>query len=601
MAARKLASLMAGLALALGAQGNAAAESADDNQPAPAPTPAPAEAGDRWFIPPIRWWGSSTYDLRHEGGGGGPAVDSRLVSTQLSAATFLWQPWFAQVTGGLGLVTSSVESGESQRGNTLTGNGRLQLLPLSRFPFEAWFDRNDSRTDSRGEAVLFGSQYVSTRWGLTQRYSPPAGDMHYLASYEHAGRTQALGGEDSFDALQMDLTGQRDAHSYQVNGRMTRNESSDGLLDNDFKGVVGRHAWRPDERLSVETLANLSWTGGEVAGAPLDSRFMQLNSFAVWRPDEQWLVSGGAHLFDLLTDTGGTSAQAGSLAFNGGATYQWTRHTRFNGTVSLSRNTTDAGDSLASSQNLGLSHQPDPVPLGGYTYQWFTSAGVGNRTGPDASRHLNAQVAHSLDRSFELSPGTAFSLGFQQNLSGDADTRASHVTRLSHNASATWSRGQEGGNAYVRLSVGDSRNLGGTREVFQLLNLQASLSRASGGRASWNGNLTLQATRQVTQDVPDGGFDLSGSGDLTYMNTRFFGINRLRFTSQFKVNDTRFSDRNSGQLEPVSRNRESQSWDNRLEYAIGRTTLSAGLRYARVEGEARYLLMLKLTRYFGDL
>jgi hypothetical protein len=420
-------------------------------------------------------------------------------------------------------------------------------------------------------------------------------------SFEHATRTLALGGEDSFNALQLDLTGQRDVHSFQVNGRATRNDSSDGALDSSFTGVLGRHTWRPDDRLSVESLANVNRVGGEVAGTSLDSRFLQLNSFAIWRPDDRWLVSGGGSLFDLVTDTGAASGQARSLALNAGATFQWTRHTRFNGTASLTRNDTTAGGGLASSQNLGVSHQPDPIPLGRYTYQWFSSAGVGNRTGSDASRHLNAQLAHSLDRSFELSPTSTFSLGFQQNLAGDTDTVAGSITRIGHNASATWTSGKDGTNAYVRVSAGDSRSLGGAREVFQLMNLQASLNRASGGRSSWNGNLTLQATRQVTVDTPGNGFDLSASGDLTYMNTRFFGINRLRFISQFKVSDTRFSDSNSGQLEPISRNRESHSWDNRLEYAIGRTTLSAGLRYAQVEGEARYLLQLKLTRFFGDL
>ena len=79
------------------------------------------------------------------------------------------------------------------------------------------------------------------------------------------------------------------------------------------------------------------------------------------------------------------------------------------------------------------------------------------------------------------------------------------------------------------------------------------------------------------------------------------GVNRLRFISQFKVTDTRFSDRNSGQLEALSRNQESLSWDNRLEYTIGRTLLSAGFRAAQVQGEARYLLQLRLTRFFGAL
>jgi hypothetical protein len=496
------------------------------------------------------------------------------------------------------LVTSALDTETSQQADTLTGSGRLYLLPMSRFPFEAWFDRNDSRS----EAVLLDSQFVSTRWGLTQRYSPATGNTHYLATYEHAGQTRDDGGEDAFDALQLDVNGQRDLHSYQLNGRFTRNDGSG--LDNSFEGLLGRHTWRRDDALSVETLANLNWVsngsdGG--GGSQTDSRFLQVNSFAIWRPNEKWLISGGGRVFDLLTENGTASNQAQSIAANAGASYQWSRLTRFNGTISLAQTENAGNAGLSSSQSLGVSHQPDPIPFGRYSYQWFTSAAVSNRTGEDASQHLSGQLSHSVDRSFELSSASSISLNLQQSLSGDVDSVASSANRIGHNVSLTWSRGKDGTTAYIRASGSDSRNLGGAEEVFQLLNLQASLTQISGSRSSWNGNFTLQGTRQITPDAPDGGFDVAASGDLSYLNTRFFGINRLRFISQYKVNDTRFSNRNSGQLEAISRNQESRSWENRMEYAIGRTNLSLGLRLAEVEGEARYLLQLKLTRFFGDL
>jgi hypothetical protein len=602
----KASPLAIGLALALGMQPRAAAQSFDAADPEPEPVVAPsAKPSEHWVMPPIRWWGSASYDIRRETASGGADIDSRLISTQINAATFIWQPWFAQVTGGLGLVSSTVQTDHEQSAETITGNARLYLLPLSRFPFEAWFERNDSRTGNGGEGLLFDSQFVSTRWGLTQRYTPLTGDTHYLATYEHATQTQANGGEDRFEALQLDMNRQRGANSFQVNGRVTRNSSSDGKLDNSFEGITGRHTWRPDDTLSVETLASLNSVGDDSAGSAgsrIGSRFLQVNSFAIWRPDEKWLISGGGRIFDLLTETGAASSEARSLAANAGASYQWTRHTRFNGTFSLAKNEGIGNGAISTSQSLGVNHQPDSIPLGRFSYQWFTSAGVSNRTGgSDASRHVNAQIAHSVDRSFELSPASTLSINLQQNLSGDMDSATSTTALVGHNASVTWSRGKDGTSAYVRASASDSRSLSGAREVFQLLNLQASLNQISGSRSSWNGNLTLQGTRQVTPDAPDGGFDFNASGDLTYQNSRFFGINRLRFISQFKVNDTRFSERNSGQLEAISRNRESRSWDNRLEYAIGRTNLSLGLRFAEVEGEARYLLQLKLTRFFGDL
>ncbi len=605
---RVATSLLIGLALIFGTTKPASAQSPDAGAVAPElsepalsePDTPPTESGQqkqRWVIPPIRLWGSASYDMRREDGSG-VALDSTLLTTQLSASTFLWQPWFAQVSGSLGLVTSALDTETSQQADTLTGSGRLYLLPMSRFPFEAWFDRNDSRS----EAVLLDSQFVSTRWGLTQRYSPATGNTHYLATYEHAGQTRDDGGEDAFDALQLDVNGQRDLHSYQLNGRFTRNDGSG--LDNSFEGLLGRHTWRRDDALSVETLANLNWVsngsdGG--GGSQTDSRFLQVNSFAIWRPNEKWLISGGGRVFDLLTENGTASNQAQSIAANAGASYQWSRLTRFNGTISLAQTENAGNAGLSSSQSLGVSHQPDPIPFGRYSYQWFTSAAVSNRTGEDASQHLSGQLSHSVDRSFELSSASSISLNLQQSLSGDVDSVASSANRIGHNVSLTWSRGKDGTTAYIRASGSDSRNLGGAEEVFQLLNLQASLTQISGSRSSWNGNFTLQGTRQITPDAPDGGFDVAASGDLSYLNTRFFGINRLRFISQYKVNDTRFSNRNSGQLEAISRNQESRSWENRMEYAIGRTNLSLGLRLAEVEGEARYLLQLKLTRFFGDL
>ncbi len=612
--------LLISLALIFGATKTASAQSPDAGADAPElsepalsepDTPA-TESGQpkqRWVIPPIRLWGSASYDIRREDGSGA-ALDSTLLTTQLSASTFLWQPWFAQVSGSLGLVTSALDAQTSQQADTLTGSGRLYLLPMSRFPFEAWFDRNDSRS----EAVLLDSQFVSTRWGLTQRYSPAAGNTHYLATYEHAGQTRDDGSEDAFDALQLDVNGQHDTHSYQVNGRFTRNDGRG--LDNSFEGLLGRHTWRRDDALSVETLANLNWVSNGSdgsdgsngsngssgsGGTQTDSRFLQVNSFAILRPNEKWLISGGGRVFDLLTENGTASNQAQSIAANAGASYQWSRLTRFNGILSLAQTENAGNAGLSSSQSLGVSHQPDPIPFGRYSYQWFTSAVVSNRTGDDASHHLSAQLSHSLDRSFAWSAATSITLNLQQSLSADVDSVASNANRIGHNVALTWSRGKEGATAYIRASGSDSRNLGGAEEVFQLLNLQASLTQVSGNRSSWNGNLTLQGTRQITPDTPDGGFDVAASGDLSYLNTRFFGINRLRFISQYKVNDTRFSNRNSGQLEAISRNQESRSWENRMEYAIGRTNLSLGLRLAEVEGEARYLLQLKLTRFFGDL
>lgn len=565
--------------------------------PAAPPETGEEEAETRLVLPPIRWWGSFTYDLRQEGAEGKEAQRTQLLLTQLNAATFIWAPWIAQVTAGLTLVNGMGGAQDDAQSDMVVGNGRLHLLPMSRFPFEAWFEH----TDSRVETALLGDHYSTTRWGMNQRYSNAAGDLSLYASYDHADTERADGRSDTFQGAQFDLSLPRGEHDYLINGRIVRNDSQDGRIDNAFEGLNGKHTWRPDERLSVETLASLNHMADATVGG-LDSRFLQVSTLGIWRPDEKWLVTGNGRLFDLSSDSGQAESEARALAANLGASYLWRPETRLNATLSLARTDSGGASAVTGAQTLGLTHQPNPIVWDRYSYLWFAAATAANRTGGDDSgRRLALQIGHSLDRSFELWPASTLTLGAQQSLSSDIDSARDTVTRVGHGLSATWSLGGESGSAYVRISASDARGGSGPKDEFQLVNLQASLNYASGARSSWNGNLTVQGTRQRTEREPDKDFDFNASGDLTYQHSRFLGVPRLRYVSQLRLNDTRYSQRNSGQLEPISRNQETYSWENRLDYAIGRATLSLGLRAAEVQGEAQYLLQLKLTRFFGDL
>jgi hypothetical protein len=142
----------------------------------------------------------------------------------------------------------------------------------------------------------------------------------------------------------------------------------------------------------------------------------------------------------------------------------------------------------------------------------------------------------------------------------------------------------------IRLSASDSRTVSGRRESFQLINLQASSNLPTGEYSSWTGNLTIQGVRQefaiigntAALGIPsdnaneEHGWVTTSGGSLTYQHQRIFGIRRLRFVSDLRLN--------SQALLPLlggPQDQETAAWENRLDYSIGRTQLRLNVLIAR--------------------
>ncbi len=554
----------------------------------------------RYVMPPIRYWGLVSYDMRYLTIEEQEPTIEHYLNASINAETFIWQPWFATVSGGLGFLKSTTEYEDGDLGSdSIYGNARLIVFPVSRFPFEAHYDRTDSRTD----AANLGTQYISTRYGFTQRYTPVGGDTNYLAIYEHADQERSDGITDSFDGYELAINKRFGPHYLDLNGRYTVNDSSDGAIDNTYQGLALRHTYVPNANWNVENLLNYTDTSESNNVSDVQTRFLQFNDFWSYRSDDyKWYVSGGFRAFQQEGETGPGRTESLSLNAYAGANYQYDRFTRVSGSVNISQ--TDSGNisRMDSNQNLGVNYQPDVIPLGNIQYQWFAAASVSNRMGDtDTGQHATLQVGHSFDRGFDLAPGSRLSFNFSQFLSGDADTLADSVSRIGNSASINWSMGRGESSAFVRFSASDSRTLKGPEDTFQLLNFQANLSKVQTRTSSWTGNITMQATRNITVDNPNADFSTSSSGDLTYLNWRWLGIRRLQFQSQLLFNENNILQTNSGSLTPATRDQQTFGWENRVDYSIGRSTVSLSARIAEVNGRAQNLLQLRLLRQFGDL
>ena len=214
--------------------------------------------------------------------------------------------------------------------------------------------------------------------------------------------------------------------------------------------------------------------------------------------------------------------------------------------------------------------------------------------------------------SLAMSLGQTLSLGYSHgNGSDNAATQGTALERglsrsLLHSASLTWNRSGTEGSAFARLSLSDARQLDGERSRFQLINFQISGNLEIDRYSSWSGDLSVQRIFQrslTSTPLPDDpfGFDRqiahNASGEVSYRHNRAFSVPRLRFVSRLRVSGDRQSLRSA--LASIS-DRETLSWENRLDYQVGRLESGVLMRFGESDGVWRRTLTLRVQRNFGE-
>lgn len=545
--------------------------------------------------------GSIGYDTQRQTIGADKYMTQSLnTNVNATANSFIWQPWFARVSGGLGLGfnTTSTEAGSANgttagksSNNIVTGNAVLSLLPSSRFPFEARFDRSDSRQNSSLGAA--SSAYQTTRYGLTQRYRPLSGGANYMVSYVHDLWESANLDENKQDTFRAETTQQFANQTLRISGDSTRNEQPRTNQSTLTNNLVSQHSYRPDTSLSVESLANMAKANYRLTQGGHDFSYMQLSSSAYWRSTEKpFNVNGGVRLSDYSNTTNTTITKTRNANANVGANYDWSKHIRLNGSGNVNVADNGGNQTVSTNQNVGVTYQPDAIALGAFNYTRSIASSVSNNTDSlGGAQHFSLSPSHGLNRKIGLGKGT-LGMNLNQSVSFDVDTRSASTSILTHTGSLSWGLSEGRKTTLVHLSANDSRAMGGTPYSFQMINLQASLNENLSRNATWGGNLTAQVVRQETATTPTLTTTTS-SADLSYRHQRAFNVPRLRFTSELRI----FGD----SLVPVLATpdkEETLSWENRFDYAIGRLQLRASARLAEVNKIKQSLYWFSVNRQF---
>ena len=570
-----------------------------------------------WRLAPIRWGGNFGLNLRLSGGTDQPRRFQDVEIANIQGRSHIWQPWFAQVSAGLGLVSTldragsgagstggSTIAGTRNTSTTTAGNLGLLMFPVSRFPFQFTYDV----TDSRASGELTGNDFQSRRLGLRQNYRPLKGNINYVVNYDRSALNSAAFGTDTVSALNGGVTHSWNTQNVDVNASRTSNTRSNTGESSLISRLNARHAYRPDGTLSLDTQA--SYSGSDLhllsSGLAADtrSRFLQLNSVGTWRPEENHPLHlvGSARLFQNSFSSGNSDSDSSSLSGNIAANYRWTPQTTIYGSFGLVRATSGIGDTLLTSQAAGINYTPDAINVGAYKYTWYAGGNVANQTGggEGARNNLGSNIGHNLTRGILLKGSATLSLSAGQSYSLNRDSVASLAQTLSHTATVALRTSPTlNSNAYVSATAADSRTYGMNENAFQIINIQTSGQIQFGRYSYGSANLTVQGTRQFTSAVPASGFIFNTSGNLTYNHTRAFDVPLLRYTLLYSGNQNQFQSRLLGDSN-APREQISHSVEQRLDYNIGRIELRLSARIARMDNRDDWLVFFSLNRRIGE-
>lgn len=543
------------------------------------------------------------------------------VNYSLGAESFFWQPWFALVSGNLGVdingsKTRSSDNSLTSGGTLLDGDAALDMLKYSRFPFRAHV--YDSKQHATGNTAGINSDFRSSGYDLSQAYQTRNGSVDSSASYIYNknGRI-SFGTEEIRKQLQFDLTATPiTRQTLRVTGAFK--DINHPLKGNTLKAdsVVANHVYQPNSSFGIASLLNLirnSYTLNPANSTPQQNDYnsQQFSSYASWRPIGNPLtVTSSLRLFkSVSSDINNLPIGFNDTNFNLGANYAWSTLLRAYGSVNVedsnNTQTVSTAAALAAQKVFG---ELDTVNLGGFIYTRDVSASLGtatvtrsspnlggpNKTSTTSGQNLGLNLGHQLNKNSNLSNGLLRTILYQR-YSEVLSTRHSPVSRLNSGVSLSWSLSEGRENTRMSFRLQDSRYLTGIQNFSQLVNLQATRNVRLLNHQSLSGNLTIQSSRSSYRGITSP-FYTTPNAALAYGNQRLFKVRNLSFTSTLNI--SAMSIASSQNLSENINGTARATWDNKLDYFIGRVRVKLYSTISEVNNGLQTSLYFNVLRSF---
>lgn len=580
-----------------------------------------------WGIPPIRWGGSLGYSLQQSSSSTGTRATSQAWLANMNASSYIYAPWLATVSGRFGVVSglSGSSSGDTagqeseQKNSSLVGGGEINVLSSSRFPFQAYVDRSDSRASGN----LVSQDYVNTRFGLRQNYRAEDGLTTAAGQIDHSTITSSSNGGDTVTAMSGSVSTDIGTvkNSVSANYSLGKREKT-GEKANLF-GLSSSHNVSFEDNINLSgnfSYVDNSLTTGTGSGGLTSSqaKYLQVNTFGTWMPEFEELeelplsLSGSLRYAMLSNEFGGQGGESQNIGGNFNAQYRFSNNFSTGANIGLNyMASTGSAAMLLTTVGSNLSYNGDTLKFGNFSYNWNAggSANWQSAAGTSPSNYyLGLQAGHSLGRYLSISERETVSVSLSQNVNTLQNQNLGASNSLSNTLAVNYGFGwgeRFSGNS--SLSISDVSTTGVNAQNYRMLgfgmNAQGQISQVS----SANVNLQLNWSEQEFNTAQESSFQNSNSstsehmslfGSASYSNARFVGVRGLRyaliFSADTRKRDERLLGNTQGAFEPVRFN-----LTNRLDYRFGLLDFRLSAIFDESGGRKNALLFFQVTRQIG--
>jgi len=506
--------------------------------------------------------------------------ETATLSGTVSGAGFIWQPWFVTVGVGISLGVSESNSNTGGSGTASTvasGNVQFTVFPQSRFPSVLSFSRTDSRLENTSSAFSSDNHYVNTRMFFSQTYYGKTG---YIArfSWDHS-KFESERTDSSNDSLSASFRGKQKKHRYSANAGFTKSERSTSEYKPSTSRLEAQHNYIPSTELGVSSMASYTRNDSGQNGSQAIFENIQASSVFGWRPvDRPYTISGGAR---ISTSDSGSGLESKSMSTNIGASYRFTRSLRLITTALISASESSGTQSVSTSESANLNYYSQQYFIGGFSWSWNSALGFSNANNKiddttDSQQNASLSLSHNFNRNWAVGRTSTVNFAFTENGNVSKSSEVDKaVLGIGHGLGLGWSRRGISSGSFANLSISDSRTSGEQKTTFQQLSAQLTQRNVLSRVSALSANVVYQMTRQELPDNSDESQPETLTGNISYTNSRAFGIYALRFSTRLAYNK---------RLDNATNATQSTESDSRLDYRVGLLTTSLTYRIMQVEG-----------------
>lgn len=574
-----------------------------------------------WTIPPInyRWGGQTGLQMSRSSSSSSSSSEvSEFINLRGSAASYIYQPWFARVNGNIDLgLTQGKTSSESQSDKTnslsISGGGALNLFPSSRFPGQVTYDVSNLNNSS---TINTDNDLSSTRFGIRQSYRPVSNAYNVSGGYNNSTFSSSTQSDNRVDVLFGNFSTSFGSQRLSTSANYSQSTGDNLGQNSSLLNLSANHYYQVRDNLLFDSFAafndNLLTFQSGSGSTENRGRTMQLNTNASWHPEEDedgnvipLNVNAGARFANFRNDTTGSSTTNQSLSANVAALYAYSSNLSLSGNGLMTQVSSNNSTQTLTLLAAGANYSGDPRTIGKFDYNWNAGANGSQQTGGSSGSilSLNEQLGHSLSRAIALSETSLMSVNLGQSLSHSSSSQSDSTASLSHNAGANYSTTfSERTQGSVNLNLSDTITTGANASHYNNLTLSSLGTMQINARSSASVNMSIQRSASTTSTLD--GLDnrsvtTSMLGTANYQHQRAFGVPRLRYNANLNANTMSRSsdDRLAGNVNATNEDL-TYEFDNELNYRIGLLDFQLRGTINSSDGNTNTMIFFRVTRDF---